>query len=216
MTWLLAVLAGFYGAVAGWLLPRVRYRLAVEEGQFGLGGVGGGAAVTGALCAGLALATGARPELAVWLLAAPVTVLLAEVDRSVRRLPDLLTLPLALAVTGLLGVVALIPGAAGSWPGALLGAAALGGWYLLLFLIHPRGMGFGDVKLALGLGGALGWYGWAWLIFGGFAGLLAGAAFGLWLLLVRRAGRGTTLAFGPFMIAGAWSGVLLGAWSMRG
>ncbi|MFB6904555.1 prepilin peptidase [Streptomyces bacillaris] len=161
-------------------------------------------------CLALAAATGARPELAGWLLLAPVAVLLATVDRRVHRLPDPLTLPLAAATVLVLGGAALLPGHAGSWTSGLLGGAALGGFYLLLFLINPNGMGFGDVKLALALGVALGWYGWAVLFLGGFAGFLFGAAYGLGLVLLRRAERRTGIPFGPFMIAGALTGVLLG------
>lgn len=167
--------------------------------------------ITVLACLALAAATGSRPELAAWLLLAPPAVLLATVDRRVHRLPDPLTLPLAAAAVLLLGGAALLPGHAGSWASGLLGGLVLGGFYLLLFLINPNGMGFGDVKLALALGVALGWYGWEVLFLGGFAGFLFGAAYGLGLVLLRRAGRKTGIPFGPFMIAGALTGVLLGA-----
>ncbi|MEU5131359.1 prepilin peptidase [Streptomyces californicus] len=167
--------------------------------------------VTAVVCVALAAATGARPELAAWLALTPVAVLLAVVDRRVHRLPDPLTLPLAAAAVLLLGGAALLPGAAGSWTSGLLGGLALGGFYFLLFLINPNGMGFGDVKLALALGMALGWYGWAVLFVGGFAGFLFGAAYGLGLVLLRGAGRKTGIPFGPFMITGALAGLLLGA-----
>ncbi|MFF1920703.1 prepilin peptidase [Streptomyces sp. NPDC058221] len=161
-------------------------------------------------CAALAAATGARPELAVWLLLAPVAVLLAAIDRRVHRLPDELTLPAAGVVTVLLGIAVLLPEHGGSWLSALLGGLALGAFYFLLFLINPNGMGFGDVKLALSLGVALGWYGWAVVFAGGFAGFLFGAAYGLGLMILRRAGRKTGIPFGPFMIAGALLGILFG------
>ncbi|MFI6865243.1 prepilin peptidase [Streptomyces sp. NPDC050421] len=167
--------------------------------------------VTALGCAALAAATGARPELAVWLLLAPVGVLLATIDRRVHRLPDQLTLPAAAAAALLLGLAALLPEHGGAWLSALLGGAALGAFYFLLFLINPNGMGFGDVKLALSLGVALGWYGWAVVFAGGFAGFLFGAAYGLGLVLMRRAGRKTGIPFGPFMIAGALLGILFGA-----
>ncbi|MEU2669207.1 A24 family peptidase [Streptomyces sp. NPDC007164] len=167
--------------------------------------------VTALACAVLAAATGLRPELAVWLLTAPVAVLLATIDRRVHRLPDRLTLPAAGAVAVLLGAAALLPEHAGSWTSALLGGAALGGFYFLLFLINPNGMGFGDVKLALSLGMALGWYGWAVVFVGGFAGFLLGAVYGFGLMVLKRAGRKTGIPFGPFMITGALLGLLLGA-----
>ncbi|MEU6081460.1 prepilin peptidase [Streptomyces sp. NPDC047108] len=178
------------------------------------GSYGPATAMTGTvaalLCGGLAATTGARPELAVWLLLVPFLCVLALVDLAVHRLPDVLTLPLPAAAAALLGASALLPGHAGSWTGALLGGAGLGAAYLVLFLIHPSGMGFGDVKLALTLGVALGWYGWPLLFAGAFAGFLFGALYGVGLLLARRAGRKTALPFGPFMIAGTLLGLMLG------
>ncbi|WP_411574386.1 prepilin peptidase [Streptomyces fradiae] len=168
--------------------------------------------VAGAVgCALLAGATGWRPELAVWLLLAPFALLLAVVDRRVHRLPDPLTLPLAAAVPLLLGVAALLPGHAGSWWSSVQGGLALGGTYLVLFLVNPNGMGFGDVKLAAPLGAALGWYGWPAVLVGAFAGFVLGGAYGLGLVLRRRATRGSAIPFGPFMIAGAVLGLALGA-----
>ncbi|MBC2868268.1 prepilin peptidase [Streptomyces mexicanus] len=169
------------------------------------------AAVTALVCAALAAATGPRPEAVVWSLVAPVGVLLALVDQRVHRLPDVLTLPLAALTAVLLGGAALLPAAAGSWPGVLLGAVVLGGAYFLLFLVNPSGLGFGDVKLALALGAALGWYGWPVVVAGAVAGLLYGGCYGLGLILLRRAGRGAVMPLGPFMLGGAFTGLLLGA-----
>lgn len=169
------------------------------------------AVVTALVCLLLGRATGPRPELVVWLLCVPFAVLLALVDRNVHRLPDEVTLPLAAAAAILLGAAELAPGDGGSWPTALLGGLALGGVYFLLFLINPNGMGFGDVKLALALGVVLGWYGWTVLFAGAFAGFLLGAVYGVGLMLMRRANRRTAIPFGPFMITGAFLGLLLGA-----
>ncbi|MGK5533371.1 prepilin peptidase [Streptomyces sp. URMC 129] len=168
------------------------------------------AAVAAAVCALLAAAVGARPELVVWLLAAPVAVLLATVDIAVQRLPDVLTLPLAAAVAAGLGVAALLPAAGGSWRRALLGGAVLTGVYFLLFLINPRGLGFGDVKLATSIGVALGWYGWAAVFLGTFAGFLLAAGYGFALVIVGRPRRGRSIPFGPFMVLGALAALVLG------
>ncbi|MFH8254593.1 prepilin peptidase [Streptomyces roseolus] len=238
----LVVLAALWGAAVGLLVPRAAYRLSVapEEpwrercpaghaltGPAGgwLGGPGRAACattpaplaaplLTAAVCALLAAAAGGpRPELAVWLLAAPFGVLLACVDVRVQRLPDGLTLPLALAVPLLLGAAELLPYDAGSWTSALLGALALGGGYLALHLISPQGLGFGDVKLALPLGAALGWYGWGVLFTGAFLGFLLGAGYGFGRVLLGRAGRSSAIPFGPFMLAGALLGLALGAFT---
>jgi leader peptidase (prepilin peptidase)/N-methyltransferase len=150
----------------------------------------------------------------VWLLAAPVAVLLALVDYRVHRLPDVLTFPLAAATLALLGIAAVLPADAGSWATALLGGLALGAAYWVLHLINPAGMGFGDVKLALGLGTALGWYGWSVLVAGAFAGVLYGAVYGLGMVVLRRAGRKTAIPLGPFMLGGAFTGLVLGAFAV--
>ncbi|MEU8695113.1 A24 family peptidase [Streptomyces sp. NPDC048665] len=233
--------AVLWGAVAGALLPRAACRFAVPAGEgwrdrcpegHALRGwlgparcaecVRGGergrngqapllSCVTALLCAALTAATGTRPELAVWLLLAPVGVLLAVIDLRVQRLPDPLTLPLAPAALALLGLAALVPEHAGHWLTALYGALALGAGYLVLFLVHPSGMGFGDVKLAVGMGAVLGWYGWSVVLLGAFAGFLLGALYGGALVVVGRAGRRTAIPFGPFLLSGALAGVLIGA-----
>ncbi|MEW2622203.1 A24 family peptidase [Streptomyces sp. NPDC048106] len=230
------VAAALWGALAGVLLPRAAYRLAVPEeepwrarcadGHVIRGWLGRTAcprcasaagllvpALTALVCAALAAATGARPELAVWLPLAPVGVLLGVVDVRVRRLPDVLTLPLAAAALALLGLASLLPGHAGHWLTALSGAAVLGVAYGVLHLLNPAGMGFGDAKLALGMGAALGWYGWPVVLLGTFAAFLSGALYGGALVVVRKASRKTGVAFGPFLLGGTLAGVLIGAYT---
>lgn len=171
------------------------------------------AATTALICAALALTTGTRPELAVWLLLAPLGVLLTLVDLGAQRLPDPLTLPFAGLALTLLGAVAYVPEHAGQWRTALYGALALGGLYFLFFLIRPMALGFGDVKLALGLGAVLGWYGWGALYLGTFAGALIGSAYTVVALARGRAVRRQLVALGPFMLAGAYVGLLLEAYA---
>ncbi|QKW08483.1 prepilin peptidase [Streptomyces sp. NA04227] len=232
--------AALWGAAAGVLLPRPAYRLAVPSGEDwhertprgrrftgpGRGWLGpardGGAygpstpltsLATALVCGALAHATGARPELGAWLLLAPVFVLLAMVDFRVQRLPDALTLPLAGGSLLLLGGAALLPDHGGRFLGSVYGVLGLGLLFFVLFLISPRGMGFGDVKLALGLGAVLGWYGWGALVTGVFVGFLLGALYGVGLVALRKAGRKSSIPFGPFLIAGAFLGVLLGGYA---
>ncbi|GHH89560.1 prepilin peptidase [Streptomyces capillispiralis] len=236
----LIVVAALWGAAAGAALPRAAYRFSVPPGEewrttcpagrhpvggwLGRGRCGSCAGpsygpgavpvvVTSLVCAALAAATGTRPELGVWLLLAPVGVLLAMVDFRVQRLPDPLTLPFAAAALVLLGPVSLAPEHAGEWTTALLGALALGAGYFVLFLVNPGGMGFGDVKLALGAGAVLGWYGWPTVMLGTLAGFVFGALYGGALVVARKAGRKTAIPFGPFLISGAFAGLLIGAYA---
>lgn len=167
--------------------------------------------VTAAVCALLAAATGAHPELAAYLLLTPAAVLLALIDARVHRLPDRLTLPLAAAALALLSAASLVPGAQGSATGAVLGALVLAGAFLLMFVISPRAMGFGDVKLALTTGAVLGWYGWRAVLVGIFACYLIAAAQGIALIVRRKATRTTALPFGPALLAGTLIGTIWGA-----
>ena len=89
--------------------------------------------------------------------------------------------------------------------------AALFGFYFVLALVYPAGMGFGDVKLAGVLGLYLGWLGWGELVVAGasWASCSAASSAGL-LMAVRRAGRKSQIPFGPFMLAGALVAILWG------
>ncbi|UFR07175.1 A24 family peptidase [Streptomyces sp. Go40/10] len=240
-TLLIITAAALWGYGTGVLIPRPAYRFSVPlqepwrsacPADHTLTGLGNGwlgharcaaggtygpstlsvATVTAVVCALLAAAAGARPELVVWLLLAPAAVLLAAVDLAAHRLPDVLTLPLAAAALALLGVATVLPGTDGSWTSALLGSLILGAGYFGLFLIS-KGFGFGDVKLALFLGAVLGWYGWPILLVGTFAGYLFGALYGVGLMLAGRADRTSRIPFGPFLLAGTLAGVLLGSHS---
>jgi leader peptidase (prepilin peptidase) / N-methyltransferase len=52
------------------------------------------------------------------------------------------------------------------------------------------------------------WFGWPTLARGLVAGLAIGAVVGLAWLAFRRASLGTRIAFGPFLIAGAFLAIL--------
>ena len=121
--------------------------------------------------AGLALAVVAARASSVWELAALAWLVLlaaplAFIDMAVRRLPDPLTAAAFAGTIALLAAAAL----AGHQPGhlgrAAIGAVALAGFYLVLAVIGPGGLGLGDAKLAASAGAALGWIGWQALLSG--------------------------------------------------
>jgi leader peptidase (prepilin peptidase)/N-methyltransferase len=158
-----------------------------------------------------ALAARVHPALvlaaACWL--ALCAVPLAFIDAAVRRLPDPLT---AAACAGTAALLVLAAADGGHWHDlarAALGGIALTGFYLVLVLIYPAGMGMGDVKAAASIGTLLAWLGWRLLIVGGFAGFLLAAVYGVALIISGRATRKHQIPFGPFMIAGAFLVVLV-------
>lgn len=85
---------------------------------------------------------------------------------------------------------------------------------VLHLMTRGRGMGLGDVKLAVPVGLLLGYpLGFLWM----FVSFVSGAVFGIGLMLVGSAGMKTKLAFGPFLILGAvitmiFGRVLLSFW----
>ncbi len=161
-----------------------------------------------------ALAARVHPALvlaaACWL--ALFAVPLAFIDAAVRRLPDLLTVSGYAGTTVLLVLAAAVGGHWDDMARAALGGVALTGCYLALLLISRSGMGLGDVKAAAGIGTLLAWPGWGLLIAGALAGFLLAAAYGIALLVSRRATRKQQIPFGPFMITGAF--LVLLAWHL--
>ena len=167
-----------------------------------------GATDTAAGLAALLLTTAAFLGLAA------LSIALTLIDLAVHRLPNSIVLPGILFSALLLGLAALLTGDAAAGWRLLLGPLALGGVYLLLAALRPGGMGGGDVKLAVLLGLFLGFQGWGVLITGGFSAFLLGGLFGLVLVVSGRASRSSGIAFGPWMLAGAWLGIFVGdaAW----
>lgn len=167
-------------------------------------------ALTAALFGLMAWHFGPAWELPAYLYLVAIGVALAFIDFDTKRLPDKLTLPSYAVLGVLLAAPAALDPAWDAYLRAWLGALALFGFYFVLAIAYPAGMGFGDVKLAGVLGLALGWLGWGVLVVGGFLGFVLGGLAGVVILLSGRGGRKTAIPFGPFMIAGALLGVLVG------
>ena len=134
---------------------------------------------------------------------------LAAIDAEHYVLPDRLTLP------GIAAGLALQPWiAGGSLRGALLGAALGGGALLAVraawtLVRREEGMGLGDVKMLAMVGAFLGWQGAAVTF---FVATAFGAAVGLALLALGRAGRRTRLPFGVFLAVGGLVALFWGRW----
>jgi len=142
-----------------------------------------------------------------------VLAALSAIDIEHYRLPDLIVLPSIVVAIVWISAASIVEGSPEAIRYALAGGAVYFGFLFVAHLISPRGMGFGDVKLAAVMGLFVGWLGtdlveafalvlWAMLI--GFA---SGSVFGFAVLLRRR--RNRPFPFGPFLALGAIAAVLL-------
>ncbi|TDW49445.1 leader peptidase (prepilin peptidase)/N-methyltransferase [Curtobacterium sp. PhB25] len=149
--------------------------------------------------------------LAAFLYLMATSVSLALIDLDTHTLPNRIVLPAYIVLPLLLLAASAV---SGDWAAALrglIGLVVLGFAYLALAVAVPGGMGLGDVKLAGVLGFVLAYLGWGPLAVGSFGAFLLGGTFAIVLLVVRRAGRRSGIPFGPWMLAGAWLGIAVGA-----
>ncbi len=141
---------------------------------------------------------------------AAISIALALIDIDTHTLPNRIVLPSYLVGAVLLGASGVLAGNFAALLSAAIGAVALFALYYLLAFAYPRGMGMGDVKLAGLLGLFLGFLGWQAIVVGAFAAFLLGGIFSLVLVALRRASGKTAVPFGPWMLLGAWLGILFG------
>lgn len=228
-----AVAGGAIGFLAGMALRRTVFRLSVGADEPArtscsrcAAHLGGRFAVRCAQCRAwfgvplvLELVTAVVVALLLWRFAGhadavpfafvgAVGVALAAVDIAVQRLPNRLTMPLDAGLIVLFGLVTVFDGHPSYLLRALLGGVVLGGCYLVLALASRGSLGLGDVKLAGGLGIALGWLGWPTLLVGSALGFVLMGVVSLGLLLARRITLKDSLSFGPFMLGGALLAIL--------
>ncbi len=166
------------------------------------------ALASGVAAAALGLVFGWNLSLLVVLPLVPVSVALAVVDWRTKLLPTKLIAPAYVVTLAAILLVWVVDSrAAFDLERTALGWLVYGGMFFLLWFVYPRGLGYGDVRLAGLLGLALGWVGWAELLLGIWAGLLLGGILGALLSLVLRR---RDYPFGPFMLVGALLGIVAG------
>ena len=114
-----------------------------------------------------------------------------------------------------LSVILLAVAAAADHHWNLLARSAIGGaiGFVALGVIHviqPRGMGFGDVRMAGIIGIYLGWLGLPQLAVGLFLAFLLAGVIGVGLVVFGGRGAKTRVPFAPFLAAGALLTVVWG------
>lgn len=139
---------------------------------------------------------------------AAVLIAVAVIDLEHRIIPNRITYP-AFPVFAIVIVVGWVldrpldPARAG------VGLLAYGGFYFIIAMIAPRGLGMGDVKLAGLIGLVLGSLGLRYVGVAAAAAILAGGLGGIVALMLGR-GRKSAIPFGPYLAAGAVVGIVWG------
>ncbi len=140
-------------------------------------------------------------------------VTVSVTDLSHRLVPRHLVYGGLLVIVPLLVVVSATDGTWHDLVGsAIAGAVAFGLFFAVWFLV-PKGMGFGDVRLAGAIGIAVGYLSLLHAYVAFLAGFLLGMLFGLAMLVGAPSGRRTHIPFAPSLSAGAvvavfWGGSL--------
>lgn len=157
--------------------------------------------VTPLLLAGCGVAFGTHPRAAVAAGYCAVLVALAAVDAEQRIIPNRLVLPAALVVTA--AQSAITPSV--EWVVAAFAASL---FFFVAALAYPGGMGMGDVKLALLLGGMLGRG-----VVAALAIAMVSAVLPSIVIIARlgaREGRKTAIPFAPFLALGGVVALFVG------
>ena len=150
------------------------------------------------------------PVVAAYAVFLALSAVLTVIDVRSHRLPDRIVLPGYVSGVALFAIACLLGAEWASLLRGLIGMTALWLFYFTLRALSPDGMGGGDVKLAGVVGLYTAWIGWSSFVVGAVAAFLVGGLAGLVMLVTRHAGRRTRIAFGPWMLAGAWIGILAG------
>ena len=171
--------------------------------------------VTAALYAGAVLRFGADWAVPAYLVLFTSLVAISAIDFDRQIIPNRIVYPTIFLSVPLLALAALVGDDWGRFRHALLGAALAWAALLVIHLISPSGMGFGDVRLAFVLGLFLGWLSLGHVLSGLFLGVLLLSALGIVLWVLRIRSLQDHMAFGPFLAAGATLAVFVGPGATR-
>ncbi len=193
--------------VVSWLLLRRRCRTCQEpiSARYPLVEV-----LTAALFAAAALRLGADPALPAFLVLMAALVAISAIDLEHFIVPNRVVYPALFLSVPLLVAAAALGGEWHSLRGAAVGGLAAWGLLLVIHLVSPAGMGFGDVRLAGLIGMVLGWLSIGHVLLALFLAFLAAAVVGMGRVAVRLRSRKDRVPFGPFLALGAILAVLFG------
>jgi leader peptidase (prepilin peptidase)/N-methyltransferase len=175
--------------------------------------------VVGALWGLAGLAVGWSAALVPILLFLAGLVAASAVDLACGRIPTRFVYLTGVPVGAAMVVASLVDGEPASLVGGLVGAGLVLVTLGSLWLLSPRMLGFGDVRLGTLIGLVVGWVGWTagepvldpltWVVRAMLAAGVMGSIAGGVLLVVRR--RNQSYPFGPWLSIGGVLAVLLAA-----
>jgi leader peptidase (prepilin peptidase)/N-methyltransferase len=171
----------------------------------------GATVVTGSLFGLAAVHFGRDLVLAPYCVFFALLVVISVTDLSHRLVPRRLIYGALALIVPLLVASSAVDHSWHSLDGALIAAAVAFGLFFAIWWFIPRGMGFGDVRLAGAIGFTTGWLSLLHAYVAFLAGFLVGMVFGLVLMAVSSAGRKTRIPFAPSLAVGAVIAVFWGA-----
>jgi len=169
------------------------------------------AVLTGGLFAALAVHFGADVVLAPFVVFVAVLVVVSVTDLSFRLVPRWLIYAGVALVAPLLVLTAAVDHQWHQLPGAAIGGAVAFALFFSVWWFVPRGMGYGDVRLAGLIGIATGYLSLLHAYLAFLGGFVIGMVFGLVMMLLGSSGRKTRIPFAPALSVGAVLAVFYGA-----
>ena len=171
---------------------------------------GGAAVVTGVLWAVAAQHFGQHLLVTPFLVFLALAVAVSVTDLSHRLVPRTLLYGSLVLIAPLLVIVSAVDGTWHDLVIAVVGGAVAFVVFFVIWFAMPRGMGFGDVRLAGVIGLTVGYLGLVHVYLAFLSGFVIGLLFGLALMVGSSAGRKTRIPFAPALCIGAVIAILWG------
>ena len=149
-------------------------------------------AITALLMLAGLLRFGTSLEFFVYALVATSLVIITAIDIKHQIIPDVITIP-GIAFGLIVGIYTI------GYNDSLLGLFLGSGLFYLLAVLSNGGMGGGDIKYIAAIGALLGWQKVLLVI---FIGAFLGSIVGLFLIIIQKKSRKSTIPFGPFLAVG--------------
>jgi leader peptidase (prepilin peptidase) / N-methyltransferase len=170
----------------------------------------GAALVTGAVFGGAAVHFGSDVVLAPFCVFFAMLVALSTTDLSHRLVPRRLVYGGSAVIVPLLVATSAVDHRWHSLSGSVIAGAVSFLVFFAVWWFVPRGMGFGDVRLAGSIGVTVGYLSLLHAYVAFLVGFVVGMVFGLAMAAASSAGRRTRLPFAPSLAVGAVIAVLWG------